>query len=179
MTAAQRARDDESVSGVSTRNREETDLPQCVEALAEVHDIDRYPIVWPEHPAQWISPSGLLRAWVAEQDRKVVGHIALVDECDLPEGSEPGCGPPLALISRLYVTPSARRQAAGAQLLNHAQTWAMAEGYSLMLEVAELGDHAAIALYERSGWHHVSSATASWTTPEGRPVTLRYYKAPA
>lgn len=145
--------------------------------MAEVHEQDRYPIVWPADPALWLSPADLLMAWIAVRPQGVVGHIALVGNGDTPDGLDPS-GQPLALISRLFVTPSARRQAVGAQLLEHAQTLATQAGLALMLEVAELSGRAAIALYERAGWRHASSATTSWTTPAGEPVAVRYYRPP-
>jgi len=153
------------VPSLSIRARETTDLPRCVETLVEVHVADRYPISWPSDPARWLSPPGLLQAWVGEHLSTIVGHVAVV-------GGEP------TLVSRLFVAPSARKQAIGRRLLAHAQTWAVRSGRAVMLEVAELGDGAAIALYERAGWKHVRSAEASWRTPEGAPVTLRYYAPP-
>lgn len=154
------------VPRLSIRARETADLPRCVEALMEVHVADRYPISWPSDPARWLSPPGLLRAWVAERLGAIVGHVAVT-------GSESS-----TLVSRLFVIPSVRKQAIGRRLLGHAQTWAMGSGHSVMLEVAELGDGAAIALYERAGWKHTRSTEASWRTPEGAPVTLRYYAPP-
>ena len=132
----------------------------------EVHVADRYPISWPSDPARWLSPPGLLRAWVVEHQSAMVGHVAIA-----------GCESS-TLVSRLFVAPSARKQAIGRRLLGHAQTWAMRSGCAVMLEVAELGDGAAIALYERAGWQHTRSTEASWRTPDGAAVTLRYYAPP-
>jgi GNAT superfamily N-acetyltransferase len=81
-------------------------------------------------------------------------------------------------VKRLFVTPTARRQGIGARLLAHTHAWAARSGWSLILDVAELGSGAAIALYERAGWLHTSSTTADWTTPDGEPVTMRYYRPP-
>lgn len=156
----------QSVPSLSIRAREAADLPRCVEMLREVHVADRYPISWPSDPVRWLSPQGLRRAWVAERLGARVGHVAVTE------------GGSSTLVSRLFVAPSARRQAIGRALLGHAQTWAMRSGCAVMLEVAELGDGAAIALYERAGWKLTRSTEANWRTPEGAPVTLRYYAPP-
>jgi GNAT superfamily N-acetyltransferase len=167
----------EAVMDVSIRNREATDLPGCLEALAEVHESDRYPIVWPKDPALWLSPAGLLAGWIAERSRVIVGHVVLVDGGNAPDGLQSN-GQPLATIKRLFVTPPARRQGTGARLLAHAHTWAIRSGLSVILDVVGPGSSAAIALYERAGWQHTSSWRADWTTPEGDPVTVRYFRPP-
>jgi GNAT superfamily N-acetyltransferase len=167
----------QAVTEVSIRNREATDLPGCVEALGEVHESDRYPLVWPKDPVLWLSPTGLLEGWVAECSGVIVGHVVLVEGSDAPDGLQ-SHGQPLATIKRLFVTPTARRQGTGARLLAQAHTWAVRSGLSLILDVVGPGSGAAIALYERAGWQHTSSAIADWTTPEGDPVTVRYYRPP-
>jgi GNAT superfamily N-acetyltransferase len=167
----------QAVTEESIRNREATDMSGCVEALAEVHESDRYPIVWPNDPALWLSPSGLLEGWIAERSGVIVGHVVVVDGGDAPDGLHSD-GQPLATVKRLFVTPAARRQGIGARLLAHTHAWAARSGWSLILDVAELGSGAAIALYERAGWRHTSSTTADWTTPDGDPVTMRYYRPP-
>jgi GNAT superfamily N-acetyltransferase len=164
-----------AVTGVSIRNRAAADVPRCVEALAEVHEADRYPMVWPEDPAKWLSPSNLLAGWIAERSGVIVGHVVLIAGGDAPDGL-PSHGRPLATVKRLFVTPAARRQGIGERLLAHTHAWAARSGWSLILDVAELGSGAAIALYERAGWRHTSSTTADWTTPDGEPVTMRYYR---
>jgi len=104
----------QTVNGLSIGNRVAADLPRCVKALAEVHEQNRYPIVWPADPALWLSPADLLMAWIAVRPHGVVGHIALVGNGDTLDGLE-ASGQPLALISRLFVTPQlvARRLARG------------------------------------------------------------------
>jgi GNAT superfamily N-acetyltransferase len=163
------------VTDLSIRNREAGDVPRCIDALAEVHEVDRYPIVWPEDPAKWLSPSNLLDAWIAERSGVIVGHVVLVAGGDAPDGL-PSHGQPLATVKRLFVTPTARRQGIGERLLAHIRAWAAGSGWSLILDVAAPGSGAAIALYERAGWRHTSSAPADWTTPDGDPVTVRYYR---
>jgi GNAT superfamily N-acetyltransferase len=164
-----------AVTGVSIRNRVATDVPRCVEALAEVHEADRYPFVWPEDPAKWLSPANLLAGWIAERSGAISGHVVLVDGGDVPDGLS-SHGQPLATVKRLFVTPRARREGIGERLLAHVQAWAVRLELSLVLDVVGPGGGAAIALYERAGWRQTASVTADWTTPDGDPVTVRYYR---
>ncbi|MEU1026849.1 GNAT family N-acetyltransferase, partial [Streptomyces sp. NPDC005904] len=53
------------------------DLAACVEVLAQVHKRDGYPVNWPDRPADWLSGTAALGAWVAELDGRVVGHVGL------------------------------------------------------------------------------------------------------
>ncbi len=165
------------MTGVSIRNRVAADVPRCVEALAEVHEADRYPIVWPEDPAKWLSPSNLLTGWIAERSGVIVGHVVLIAGGDAPDGL-PSHGRPLATVKRLFVTPTARRQRLGARLLAHVQAWAVRSQLSLVLDVVGPGGDAAIAFYERAGWRQTASVTTDWTTPDGHPVTVRYFRPP-
>ncbi|MEV0713599.1 hypothetical protein [Asanoa sp. NPDC050611] len=80
------------------RPRREADLPGCVAALRAVHDADAYPLNWPEDPIAWLAPQGLAQAWVAElAPGTIAGHVAIL-------GGE---------LTRLFVTPAARRRAVG------------------------------------------------------------------
>ena len=161
-----------SMSRLIIRERAPDDLLECVRVLQQVHRADGYPVVWPDDPVSWLSPPELFAAWVAEcPDTGIGGHIALTTSGVIADEAGPD-----ALVSRLFVPPAGRRRRVGRHLLDHAQKHATSMGKSLMLEVAELGDGAAIALYERSGWLHVTIKTATWTTPDGQPVSLRYYR---
>lgn len=162
------------MTGATIRNRVAADVPRCIEALAEVHETDRYPMVWPADPAKWLSPSNLLEGWIAESSGVIVGHVVLVAGGDVPDGLS-SHGRPLATVKRLFVTPTARRQRIGERLLAHVQAWAVRSNLSLVLDVVGRGS-AAIALYERAGWRETASATVDWTTPEGHPVTVRYFR---
>jgi hypothetical protein len=64
----------------------------------------------------------------------------------------------------------------GARLLGHARHWATEQRVDLSLEIVEERPSApAIALYERTGWRHVDTVTASWHGPGGETVRLRRY----
>ncbi|MEH0985563.1 GNAT family N-acetyltransferase [Micromonospora sp. CPCC 205556] len=155
------------------RDREPADLRRCLPVLADVHRLDRYPLNWPADPHRWLSPDNALHAWVAETGSStVVGHVAVHRASS---ATDPASAP-VAEVSRLFVAPAARRHNVATRLLHHTRQWATEHQLGLTLHIV---DHprsaAAIALYERSGWQHTHTATAAWTSPEGRPVRLRRY----
>jgi len=56
------------------RDREPDDLDVAASALIEVHRLAGYPVEGVDGPVAWLSPAGLLHAWVAVLDDTVVGH---------------------------------------------------------------------------------------------------------
>ncbi|MEU4218663.1 GNAT family N-acetyltransferase [Actinoplanes sp. NPDC026623] len=158
----------------SIRIRHAADLDRCVDALREVHEADAYPLNWPADPRGWLSPPGLLGAWIAEGPGGVVaGHIAV----QRPPGVSDGPGAARhAELSRLYVTPAARRRSVAGALVGRVRSWAAERGYGLTLNVVT-DEHrwAAVAFYEATGWRHSHTTDADWTAPDGRPVKLRHY----
>ena len=160
------------------RRRRDDDLKACVEALATVHEADRYPAEWPADPGAWLRPDGLLGAWVAVEGPDVLGHVALTRtgqdlaaDAGLPADQ-------LASVARLFATAPARRRGVARSLLATASAAAAAEGLRLVLEVED-GGGAAIALYEHTGWRHAGTRTGDWTTADGRTALLHTYVAPA
>ena len=151
------------------RARGAADLEACGRALAIVHEVSGYPSNWPAEPVRWLSPTGLLQAWVAvTNETTVAGHVAVRQPSDaLPE--EDG-----AEVARLFVVPPARRQGIAQALLRQAMDWAVVNDCGLTLEVA---GHlqAARALYETTGFRLAGTRLPEWTTPEGQPVTLYRY----
>jgi GNAT superfamily N-acetyltransferase len=164
------------------RPRQPADIPTCVAVLAVVHAADGYPLGWPADPAAWLTPAGLLAAWVAETgQQRVTGHVALCraagDEAAV--WSTASALPPerLAEVARLFVAPGARGQGVGAALLAEASAWARAHDLRPALQVLN-HDHAAVALYERAGWHRVATGPTFPAPGSGAPVTLLSYLAP-
>ncbi|WP_341720800.1 GNAT family N-acetyltransferase [Micromonospora sp. FIMYZ51] len=158
---------------LTVRDRDGSDLPACVEMLAEVHRSDSYPLNWPVEPYRWLSPPGLRHAWVAEaDDAGLVGHLALHQVPATGDDQE------RAEVSRLFVAPAFRRHRVGIALLAQARRWATEHRIELILEVVDDRRSPAVALYERDGWQHTATETADWTAPDGSPVTLRRYALP-
>ena len=157
----------------SIRTRCLADLDGCVDALRAVHESDAYPLNWPADPRRWLNPPGLLQAWIAEEPGgAVAGHVAVQSLPDVSDGRAPArC----AELSRLYVTPAARRRSLAGALVGHARLWAAEHGYELTLNVTDERRSAAVAFYEATGWQYSHTTDAGWTTPDGRPVMLRHY----
>lgn len=148
-------------------------MAACVTALRSVFEADRYPAAWPADPAGWLTPRGLLLARVSGG---VDGHVGLVD------GEVPGAlglrRADVAWVSRLFVTPPARRGGLARALLRDAVASAASLGRRAVLDV-EAGAAKAVALYESEGWEHAHTATAEWIAPDGNPAVLRYYLSPS
>ena len=155
------------------------DLAACAATLRRVHDASGYPVRWPDDPAGWLSPAGLMTAWVAEDDGVVVGHAGLVRgmraRCVLQATGRDASQ--LASVVRLFVDPAARRAGRARELLDTAAAHAVASGMQPVLDVVDDAS-AAIALYERSGWRLVGRENATWSAPSGVTPKLRYYVSP-
>lgn len=142
--------------------------------LREVHDADGYPTVWPADPAAWLAGRDRLVAWVAEEEGAVLGHLSLHGtdaEHARPQWREAVPVPVerLAVVSRFFVSPRARRWGVGGALMSCAEEHAAAEGLRLVLDVAA-HNGGAIAFYERRGWRRVGTAELAlsaepWTLP--------------
>lgn len=161
------------------RARKPDDMPGCVTLLRTVHEISGYPSVWPEDAAGWLTPASLMAAWITETGGQITGHAALV------QGTRAQCllratgrdSDQLGRIVRLFVDPAVRRQGLAGALLETATAQARDHGLQPVLNVMADG-HAAIALYERSGWKLAGSQPATWTTPDGVSPMMRYYVGP-
>lgn len=162
------------------REREPSDVERCLRLLADVHRVDGYPGRWPEHPAAFLTPSGMLAAWVSVDGGAMVGHVTLrshIPEHGLPFWAGATGLPPerLACVSRLFVSPARRGAGLGGALLDTASDWARRAGLRPVLDVVDSGGDA-LALYEGRGWRRVGSvAWDAW----GEATTLHYYVSPA
>jgi GNAT superfamily N-acetyltransferase len=145
------------------RPRRSEDIARCVALLREVHRADRYPVVWPEGPAGWLTGRDLLGAWVAEDDDgDLLGQLSLHGTGAArarPQWLEAlGVGPErLAVVSRFFVSPRARGRGVGGALMRRAEEHAAAHGRRLVLDVAA-HNRDAMAFYERRGWQRVGTA---------------------
>lgn len=164
------------------RRRSESDLGECALLLADVHKADGYPVNWPDHPVDWLSQPSLLAAWVAEADGRILGHIGLSRSesgdaaPELWSRREGLSGEVTAVVSRLFVAPTARGQGLGALLMAQAVRAARERDLHPVLDVVA-SDIAAAALYERLGWSLLATVDQQWS-PTGT-VTVRCYAAPA
>jgi GNAT superfamily N-acetyltransferase len=166
---------------MGVRPRSDTDLEACVRLLEEAHRLDGYPSYWPADAARWLSPSGVLGAWVAEEAGCVIGHVALAavrrghgaDIWSSATGVPPAG---LGSISRLFVAPDRRHTGLGAALLDAACAASVERGLLPVLDVVET-NREAIRFYERQGWRRVHSEL--WREARNEHLDLHYYVGPA
>jgi ribosomal protein S18 acetylase RimI-like enzyme len=165
---------------VIVRPRTNDDLDRCALILEAVHRADAYPLFWPDDPVKWLSPVGMLGAWVAADDGGVVGHIDLgAAETDASASVwARATGLPaerLAAIGRFYVSPERRGRGIGDALLDTACEAAAAAARHAVLDVVETNTNA-IRLYERRGWWRAFSEP--WSAAAEGTTLIHYYIGP-
>lgn len=148
--------------GVLIRPRLDSDIPQTAAGLVRVHARDGYPVEGVSQPAAWLTPHGLINAWVAVKSEIIIGHVAITRPTDEwavllwieQSGEDTGR---VAVLARLFVVPEARSMAVGEGLMRAAVDYAHSQGIRLVLDVLAK-DTAAIRLYTRLGWKNIGSA---------------------
>ena len=162
------------------RRRVSDDMDACIGVLAEVHEADHYPANWPTHPGRWLTPDGLLEAWVAASGSAIAGHVVLQDGAGVdPTLTNALDVPPdrLASVSRLFVAPGVRGHGVAGQLLATVGRYASVRALRLTLDVAD-NCTAAIRLYEQAGWTRIGSTPVEWLTTNGAPGSVHHYLGP-
>ncbi|MEU9076904.1 GNAT family N-acetyltransferase [Kitasatospora sp. NPDC004745] len=168
-------------AAVAVRRRRVTDLAECVRLLGDVHTTDGYPADWPDRPAAWLTPEGLLAAWVADLDGRPAGHVGLSrsapgDVAPALWSHRTGGRPELtAVIGRLFVAPGARGHRIGARLMATAVVHARMLGLHPVLDVLAT-DAPATAFYRRLGWTWLGSGEQRWGAD--RTVVVHCFAAP-
>lgn len=162
------------------RDRVDEDLPALVQLARVVHDSDGYPLYLPTDLGRFLVSPDAHRAWVAEDDGTLLGHVALHSRSW--EGvmalarQETGLGDEqLAVVARLLVSPSDRRRGTGRALLRVAARTAWDLGYTPILDVATTYQ-AAHRLYEAEGWRRLG--TVGFPIPDGHTVDEHVYLGP-
>lgn len=153
-----------------------------MEALWQVHLVDGYPIDWPADPGAWLNPPALAGAWVAVIENRIVGHAGVehhdgrglfqTDDA-LPRSSSISR---FAIVTRLFVRPTARGSGSAAQLLSTVCAQAAAADRVAVLEVID--GTAAVATYERLGWRLLQVRSSDWTARDGLHRSVRIYRQP-
>ncbi|MFC8521088.1 GNAT family N-acetyltransferase [Streptomyces sp. NPDC057257] len=158
--------DDAASQAPIIRPRNDKDLPEASKALVEVHAVDGYPVEGVENPQAWLTPAGMLQAWVAEKDSEIVGHVTV----SRPQGEvavslylhqSHVAESQVAVLARLFVHPKARKDSLGRRLVQAATEYAKERNLRLVLDVM-VKDAAAIRLYERLGWQSLGKATHAY-----------------
>ncbi|MGW5037167.1 N-acetyltransferase family protein [Streptomyces parvulus] len=162
------------MESVTVRPFSDDDLTGAAEALVEVHETDGYPVEGVDDPEAWIKSEDVLAAWIAESDGRIVGHVAVMKPqgeaaADLwvkQSGDDMGH---VGVLARLFVVESARKQAAGRQLMEAAASHARDHGLRLVLDVM-VKDASAIRLYERLGWRKIGETIHHFGNGETIPA---------
>lgn len=166
---------------VVIRHRSVDDLVALVDALALLADSDGYPSRWPDEPASWLRTSDAYGAWVADRQGELVGHVVLRRPrgqmpvtlwCAATGGEPANC----AMVSRLFVVPSARGAGIGRALLDAACATAADLRLQPVLDVVD-ANRAAVRLYRRLGWQHLGSYEQTFQGV-GAPELLHCFAAP-
>ena len=152
------------------RPRHPDDLPALVAVLERTHREVGYPVRATNVRAGWLAEERELGAWVAEQDGRPVGHVALHPPSGAPAelwrsatGRDDGG---LAVVSRLL----SDARGAGSALLARAETEAAGRGRVPVLEVEV--SSAARPFYLRRGWTQVGEVDQRWGEHDVRVAVL-------
>ena len=153
--------------GVLIRERTEADRG-AIDDLAKVaHANDNYPVYVGGDLLSFILVPHAIGAWVADRTGTVVGHVALHPRSSstaVMALAEQATGLPaarLAVVARLLVSPTARRDGIGRLLLGAAADRAAQLGLWPILDVVA-GSEAPIRLYEKAGWTCAGQVTVTF-----------------
>lgn len=137
-------------------------------------------MVWPlPFPVeQFVARQIEQRAWVAELDRQIVGHISIVTVEERDDGlarcwsEATGVGVrDLACVAAFFVDRDQQRRGIGGVLLGTAVAWVRARGLVPVLDVVQRAG-GAVDLYRHRGWRDVGEARPAWLPDDEPPVLL-------
>jgi GNAT superfamily N-acetyltransferase len=160
---------------VVVRERRESDLPALVEVLTAQQAATQYPVRWPlPFPVEdFLVRAGEERAWVAELDGAVVGHVAVYRlEGGLRESFVAALGTEdLAELAVLFVAGEVVGTGVGGRLHDTAVDWILASGRLPVLDVVPV--HArAVEVYRHRGWREVGEVRPVWLAEDFPALVL-------
>ena len=163
---------------VVLRDRRPGDLPALVDVLAAQQPASGYPHRWPlPFPVEeFLVRPDEERAWVAELDGAVVGHVSVTTVPDDRYGAiwSAGAGRPvdeLGCVSVLVVGPQAQGRGVGGALLDVAVAYLRAQDRTPGLDVDDR-DGVAHAVYLHRGWRVVGEARFDWQRVGAPPARM-------
>jgi len=160
---------------VVIRERRAEDLAVLAEVLAEQQPTSRYPVRWP----LWVPVEDFLvrpgeeRAWVAEVDGRVVGHVAVYTPAgDLRESFVAATGTEeLAELAVLFVASDVVGTGVGGRLHDTAVEWIFASGRQPVLDVVPVHERA-VEVYRHRGWQVVGEVQPTWLAADFPEMVL-------
>lgn len=160
---------------VVVRDRRDDDVPALAVALAEQQALSQYPVRWPlPFPVEeFLVRPGEERAWVAELDGRVVGHVAVYElEGDLRDHFVAATGTDdLAELAVLFVAADVIGTGVGGRLHDTAVDWIVSTGRQPVLDVVPV--HArAVEVYRHRGWEAVGEVRPVWLAEDFPMLTL-------
>jgi ribosomal protein S18 acetylase RimI-like enzyme len=160
------------------RPRSSSDLNELVDVAARVHAVDGYPAYLPGRDFyRFLTDPGPLAAWVAEDDGRIVGHIAVNSHSHravMEVVRRAGIPGRVGVVARLLVDPGVRRQGVGAALLEQAREHIVCLGRIPVLDVVASATPA-VSLYQDAGWRKIGEAL--FVVP-GHAITELIFAAP-
>lgn len=167
--------------GIQIRPRSDDDLPALVEALEDVYSTDGYPIEGTAAAVSFLTPAGLVEAWVAVSAGVAVGQIAVVSGgqghhdavrawVDLPGSG--GRAESTAVAARFFVRKHARGYGLGRALIEKTCLWARQNGMRIVMNVLAK-DQDAMSLYEKIGFRRFGEGEYKYD--EGKRSTQYFY----
>ena len=149
---------------MTVRPRRPDDVPPLLVLLRRTHEQEGYPVRETAVSGWWLASERELGGWAAEQDGRLLGHVALhpadddVVACPLWERATGRDADGLAVVSRLFTDRTV--PGTGGALLQHAVEQAAALDRTPVLQVDP--DSAARAFYLRRSWTEVGTARQQW-----------------
>ena len=160
---------------VTIRDRRPEDVPVLAQVLAEQQAASQYPVRWPlPLPVEdFLVRPGEERAWVAEVDGRVVGHVAVHTLAGgLRDGFVAALGTEdLAELAVLFVAGDVIGTGVGGRLHDTAVDWIVASGRQPVLDVVPVHDRA-VEVYRHRGWTVVGEVQPSWLAEDFPTLVL-------
>jgi GNAT superfamily N-acetyltransferase len=150
---------------VVIRERRSDDIPALAIVLAEQQAATHYPVRWPlPIPVEdFLVRPGEERAWVAELDGRVVGHVAVhAPAGEMREHYVASAGTEeVAELAVLFVGSDVIGTGVGGRLHDTAVDWIVASGRQPVLDVIPVHDRA-VEVYRHRGWTVIGEVQPAW-----------------
>jgi GNAT superfamily N-acetyltransferase len=163
------------MSTLVIRQRRDDDIPTLARVLVEQQPTSHYPVQWPlDIPVEdFLVRPGEERAWVAELDGRVVGHVAVYTlDGDLRAHFVAATGTEeLAELAVLFVGIDVIGTGVGGRLHDTAVDWIVASGRQPVLDVVPVHDRA-VDVYRHRGWQEIGEVRPVWLAEDFPTLVL-------